>query len=204
MKKSIMVLCTIILMITLCSCGADKGHGAYKEIHKRYADLKSYYAATTVTLHNKTGENVYYVRQFFKEPGQYSMVVDAPDSIAGSGYTVKDGRIIMKSGFGHSREFPATLVSHKGSVCIRDFFEEYFKSEESFAETAGGVINPETRLDCFVSGRDEERFLQSLWMDNKTYLPTKMITYDINENPAVTVEFTDFIRNSDIDEKIFE
>ena len=73
-------------MISLAACGAKSGHDAYKEIYKRYNELESFYAEAEITVRNVRTENTYYVRQFYKEPDMYSLLVDAPEVVAGSGY----------------------------------------------------------------------------------------------------------------------
>lgn len=205
MKRCIAVLAATILMINLAACGKSEKHSAYKEIYKRYNHMESYYAEAEITSRNDRSENVYYVRQFYKAPDMYSMVVDGPEEIAGSGYVFKNGEVKIKSGFGKSENLGMYSPNERGSSCISDFFAEYYKSEETMVSVTGGIAgNATTVLNCQLSGKNVNLFSQSLWINNKTFLPIKLETYDVNNNVVVTVEYNEFKLNCDLDDAFFE
>ncbi|MDO4743972.1 MAG: hypothetical protein Q4A86_01130 [Clostridia bacterium] len=205
MKKSIIVaFAALILMMSLCSCGEKSQHGIYQEIYKRYNNLESFYAAAEITVRSDKTESVYMVRQFYENPDKFSLVVDSPEEAAGSGYTAKDGKFLLKSGFGHTAECAVAFPEERNTVFLCDFFEEYYKSEETFVETSGTLSGNTITMTCFIPGKNEERFMQSLKIDSKTYLPLVLETYDIDKKPVVTVRYGEFKRNCDIDEKIFD
>ncbi|MBR5613946.1 MAG: outer membrane lipoprotein carrier protein LolA [Clostridia bacterium] len=205
MKKSITaLLCAAILMTSLSGCGAKTAHDSYKEIYKRYNDIQSFSATVEITADNRQTQNVYLAEQYYKAPDKFAMTVLQPQSVSGSGYVFEGGKVLVKSGFGHGEEFEGLSVSERSSVAISDFFAEYYKSEETFIQTDGKLAGDTTCMTCFLPGKNERRYMQSLWIDNKTYLPLKMITYDIKENPVVTVVFKEFERNCEIDQQKFE
>lgn len=205
MKKSIAIIMVGILMMSLMGCSAKSGHDAYKEIYKRFNDFESYYAEAVITARNDRSENVYHVRQFYKAPDMYSMVVDGPEAVAGSGYVFKNGEVILKSGFGKSEVLSIASPTERSYFCVADFFEEYYKSEETAVATSGGVFNGETTvMSCQISGKNPNMFSQKLWIDNKTFLPLKLETYDVNNRVVMTVEYNDFKRNCDIEDTFFE
>jgi outer membrane lipoprotein-sorting protein len=200
----IAVFSALILMTSLCSCGEKSQHGVYQEIYKRYNNMESFYAEAEVTVRSDKTESVYMVRQFYESPDKFSLMVDSPETVAGSGYTAKDGVFLLKSGFGQTAECEAAFPEEKNVMFLCDFFDEYYKSEEIFVRTNGALAGDTTTLTCFLPGKNEKRFMQSLKIDNKTYLPLVLETYDIDKKPVVTVKYGEFKRNCDIDEKIFD
>ena len=203
MKKSIAALLTVILMISLAACRAKGGYDAYKEIYKRYGSMESFYAAAEITVRNDRTENTYKVRQTYKAPDTYEIVFDSPEEIAGSGYSFRDGKVFLKSGFEHGESLGIYSPNERHTVFLTDFFSEYYKSEDSSAAASGGSLESTTVLKCFISNGGENRFSQNLWIDNKTFLPVKLETYDSGGNPTVTVKYTEFKRNCDTDNSIF-
>ncbi len=204
MKKSIMaVFMALILATSLAGCGEKSPQDTYKEVYKRYNDLKSFYAAATVRVKSASGEGEYAVRQFYKAPDSYAFFVDAPEAVAGSGYVAKDGGFTLKSGTGDRFESEVAFPDSKNCMFICDFFEEYYKSEETALTVSEGLMAEKLVMQCYLSGKDKNRFMQSLTIDTKTYLPITLTTYDIDKKPVIEVEFHDFKRNSPIDEKIF-
>ena len=205
MKKCITAIVGVILMISLFGCGTKDGHDIYKEIYKRYNSMESYYAEAEVICKNDRSENVAHIRQFYMAPDKYSMVVDSPEEIAGSGYVFNGKTILVKSGFGKTEVMDFCLPDERSALCITDFFAEYYKSEETAIATASGLKNGDvTILECIVSGRKPTMFRQKLWIDNNTYLPVKLETYDVNNNVVVTIKYNEFKRNCDIDKTLFK
>ena len=204
MKRSMMAaLAVVVLMMSLVGCGEKTQHDVYKEIYKRYTDIRSFYSEVEITVKNEKMSSVYSARQFYEAPDRFALVIDSPEEVAGSGYTAKDGKFLLKSGFGSKESVTIAFPDEKSTVFLCDFLEEYYKSEETFLETSGGFSGNKTTLTCYISGGSEKRFMQSLEIDNDTYLPIKLSTYDIEKNPVVEVRFGEFKRNSDIDERIF-
>jgi outer membrane lipoprotein-sorting protein len=191
-------------MITLCSCGERSRHDVYEGIYKRYTNLDSFYAEVKVTVQDDKQKSEYMARQFYKGPDSFALFIDSPEVVSGSGYTAKAGRYLLKSGFGHEMQASVAFPDERNFIFICDFFEEYYKSEESFAQTTGGPLDNTTVLTCYLSGKSPKRFMQSLKIDNKTYLPLELTTYDIDKKPVVEVRFGEFKRNCEIDERIFD
>ena len=199
MKKSITaVLAAAILMTSLCSCGRKTEHDHYREIYKRYNALQSYSATVEVTMQTDQGKSIYTAEQKYKAPDRFEVTFTEPQSLSGSGYVFDGGTVLLKSGFGHTEEIQNTALPAVGSVSVADFFREFYKSEETAVKTESSISGRQTCLSCFLPGKNKNRFRQSLWLDNETYLPVRLETYGIDENPTVTVEFCEFIRNMKI------
>ncbi len=193
----------LILSLSLAGCGKNEAQEPYKEIYKRYSHIESFYAAVSVTVISDKGESRYSARQFFEAPDKYAFFVDAPEAVAGSGYVAKDGQFTLKSGTGDTFESRVAFPNSKNCMFISDFFEEYYKSEETSLAANEGFANDKVLMECYIPGKDKNRFKQSLAIDKKTYLPIVLTTYDVDGKAVVKVEFHDFKRNADIDQKIF-
>ncbi len=205
MKKSIIATAVALVLATsLCGCGEKTQHDTYKEIYKRYSNMESFYAAATVTVRSDKSESVYSVRQFYEAPDKFAFFVDSPESVAGSGYVAKNGEFRLKSGTGSDFDTGIAFPDSKNCMFLGDFFEEYYKSEETSVAADNSIVSDKTVMSCFLPDKNPKRFMQSLTVDSKTYLPLKLVTFDIDKKPVVEVSFDDFKRNADIDERIFD
>lgn len=204
MRKCIAALAVITFAIILAACSRLGGHDAYGEIYKRYNSLKSFRAAAEITVRNDRTENVYSVRQVYAAPDRFAMTVEKPSEIAGCGYVFRGGEVLLKSGLGESERFPDVFSDERSAVLLTDFFEEYYKSEDSYVETLAEKNPAETVMSCFLSEKNKNRFSQTLWIDNRTFLPIRLETYDSDGNMTVRVEYREFERNCDTKESDFE
>lgn len=202
MKKFVAAVAAFALMISLGACGFD-GHDIYKEIYKRYNNMKTFQAVAEVTVVNERTENVYVVKQLFAAPDKFLLEVLEPADIAGSGYVCKNGEFVIKSGFGHNEEVVNWSGLAHGVLFVNGFFEEYFKSEETAVNVSKNSDGGTTVLECYLSGKNEKQFMEKLWIDNKTFLPVRMETYGINKELVLKVEFKEFERDCQFDESEF-
>ncbi len=204
MKKCIAVLSVIVLAMSLGACKKNDGHNDYREIYERYNKMTSYSATAEVIVRNERTENSYVARQLFLAPDSFLNEVVAPEEIAGSGFVFKGGALALKSGNGSDIIIGDVSLLNVGVLSVNSFFESYYKSEESAVQTSGGAFDEATILECFLNSKNRNRFRQRLWVDNKTYLPLKLETYDIEDKPVVTVIFREFDRNYKVDEGEFD
>ncbi len=203
MKRCIAVIFAFVLMMSLCGC-KEGSHDVYEKIYERYYNMKSFSAVAEVTVKNERTENRYVVKQLFEAPDSFLLRVSEPKELEGSGISAQGGQVKLRSGFGQDEVLRSELSMGHGVLFVSDFFETYFKSEETSVSAAKSKGDSVTVLECFLGGKNEKRFMQKLWIDNETFLPVKLETYDINQNPAVTVTFKEFQRDCGIDPKEFE
>ncbi|MBR5155863.1 MAG: hypothetical protein IKW62_05235 [Clostridia bacterium] len=204
MKKSIIAtMFALVLTTSLFGCGEKSQHDIYKEIYKRYSNMESFYAAATVTVRSDKSESVYSVRQFYEQPDKFAFFVDSPEEVAGSGYVARGGEFKLKSGTGSDFDTKVAFPDSKNYMFLCDFFEEYYKSEETSVVADNGIGTDKTVMSCFMSDKNPKRFMQSLTVDSQTYIPLTLTTYDIDKNPVIEVSFNDFKRNAKIDQRIF-
>ena len=191
------VLAAILMTISLCSCGAEKSeHSVYTDIFEIYNSLETYTAEGTMTVVSNLTDNSYAFKQYYAAPDKYRIDFD------GMSYICAGGNVYMKSG-GGAQTLENYISGDKNYIFVTDFFNEYFKSEDA-SVTVSGAENGFTVLDAPSGGGNIYRAEQSMWVDNKTYLPIKIETRDANKKPVLTVEFSDFKLNEKIDESVFQ
>ena len=198
LKRSILAIAMILMMI-LTSCGESViKHDVYTEIYERYTKLESYTAEATVKVVSNLTENEYRIRQYYQSPNKYRIDVLDADGTESVTYIFSDGTVYMR----HQSVDPEIMENYipndKNYMFIPDFFEGYYKSQSTSVTASSSLGSEQVCLNSTLSGSNSFRFSQSLWMDKKTMLPLKLVTYDVNNEPVVTVEFTDF----KLDEKI--
>jgi outer membrane lipoprotein-sorting protein len=64
--------------------------------------------------------------------------------------------------------------------------------------------NRYTILKTSIAGLNMYRNSESLWIDNKTFLPAKLLVYDLKGNAVITVIFETIKLNTEINDMIFE
>ncbi len=202
MKRCIAVFCVFVLMITGGGC-VGGSHDAYEEIYKRYNHMKSFSAVAEVLVKNGKTENMYVVQQHFSSPDRARMEVLEPKEFSGTGFCSVEKDFRLLSEFGETEVFERSLAAGKNILFISDFFESYFKSEENSVSAEADSGSPVTVLECFLTGKNKNRFMQKLYIDNKTFLPIKMETLNVDKEAVVSVVFREFQRDCEIDESIF-
>ncbi len=206
MKKVSAVIYALILMISLTACKGQKvSHDSYKKIYDMYGNIKSYTAEAEITVKSNLTENVYTVKQYYLAPDNYKMEIVSPKDLSGTGYSLCDGRINMQSNFGEVFSLEDYVPEDRNYVFINDFFEGYYKSEDAYVETGKTSLNDEcTVLKNVLSEQNPYRYSQCMWISNASLEPRKLVTYDMDNNEVLSVEFKSFSINGDIDKKIFK
>ncbi len=203
MKKCGAIFFVFVLMINLCGC-VGSSHNVYEEIYKRYYQMESYSAVAEVTVKTDKTENSYRIKQLYSAPDSFFVEVLEPQAVEKSGFSSVNGETRFFSGVGNEKVVSFDFGTGRSDLFVSDFFEAYFESEETAVFASKSQGDAVTVMECFLNGKNEKRFLQRLWVDNKTFLPIKLETCDINKNPVVTVVFEEFERNCDIDQGKFE
>jgi len=203
-KAFAVIFAALVLMITLASCGGKMKHDSYKRVYDRYNDIKSFVAEADVTVKTNLTANTYTVKQYYLAPDNYKMEITAPESLAGTGYTVCNGKINMHSGTGEIFVLEDYIPEDKNYVFINDFFESYYKSEDAFVETSGGITEDCTVLKNMLSEDNPYRHSQCIWINNADLSPEKLVTYDMEDNEVLSVEFKSFDFDSELEKELFK
>lgn len=203
MKKGIIAV-AVILMMTLTSCGASLNHDVYTEIYNRYNAMKSFTATATVEVTGNKGNAVYKIKQYYTAPDKYRLDILEPEASAGTTYIFDGGNVYLKSDKGGSATLENYIPSEKDYMFVPQFFEDYYKSEDSFAEASKDLSGEQTKLNSVTDSGNVSRFSQSIWIDNKTFVPSRLATYDINGGEVIVVDFEEFTLNDKIDDTVYQ
>lgn len=197
MNKSISVVLTVILMITLTSCKKDVN----SEINKRYMNMESYSACADIVVTGNKSTETYEVYQAWRNPSDYRLEILSPENMKGTVYIFKDGAMKYKSRDFKANELTKTPTSDEHDFTdISDFFKRVYES----GNTSGFVENSEGKIVINVKGNgDKDRFSQTLVIDGKSYKPESMSAYNIKGDEVLRVNYTDFEINPVLDEKMF-
>ncbi|MEG2380241.1 MAG: hypothetical protein RSB38_00935 [Oscillospiraceae bacterium] len=209
MKRSIMaffnfLVFSIILMITLSGCKTSVNHDAYSEIYERYNEIKSYTAVATIETASNKATNTYKVKQYYTAPDKYRMDVMDGDNNVKTSYIFNGANVYLKSANGGTTNIENYVVQDKDYMFIPDFFKSYYGSEESFAEASNNMSGEQTRLNSEAKTPNPKRNSQSVWIDNKTYVPSKLETYDVDNTAVITVKYEEFKLNEKIEDKMYK
>lgn len=203
MKRGIMGI-AVILMITLTSCKSVVQHDVYSKIYEQYNAMQSYIATAAVTVANNKGESVYRIRQYYSAPDRYRMDILDSEGNAETTYLFNGGTITLHSRSGGDVTLDDSLVTEKDYVFLPDFFADYFRSQDSFVSAARDLNGAQTELGTMCAAADPSRFRQSLWIDDKTLVPSRLITYDADGNEVLCVSYENFSLNERMDDAVFQ
>lgn len=197
MKKSISVILIVILMISFSGCKKDINN----EINKIYRDLQSYTAKVNVTVVGNKGTEEYEMFQIFSG-GRYRVEITKPERMKGTVVVLSDDEmwlqgagepaIYMKKGFSEEE---------RDYMFIRDFLDEYYSGESLPALISDE--NGRIMMNLQSNGKNERRFNQCLWIDERSKLPVCLVTCDKNGEEVVRVEYISFNYKAEIDESVF-
>ena len=193
-------------MISMTSCkGSGVSHDNYKKIYDMYSNINSFTAEADITVKSNLTENTYTVKQHYLAPDNYKMEIVSPENLSGTGYSFCDGRINMQSSYGEVFALEDYVPEDRNYIFVNDFFEGYYKSEDAFVETGRNSLNDEcTVLKNVLSESNPYRYSQCMWISNKDFAPQKLVTYDMDNNEVITVNFKKFTINDDLTKDIFK
>ena len=195
------------MMMLLCGCGEVmiRSEDIHERIYKTYRQLKTYQANVTITVTSNKTTKDYVMNQWYKHPNQYKTVLLEPEEFSGLATVYKDEKVVTV----HPDTQGAFILHNytpvdKGHLFLTDFFEIYYKSQETSMQTFFQGQAKYTVLNADIPGWHPHRFSQAMWIDNETCLPFKMEIYDDKNKPVITVVYEDIQLNVPIEEEMFE
>jgi len=185
------------------SCGKNSNAG---KIRKLYENIESYTAEISVTVNSNRTSKTYSIFQYYRSPDSYREDMILPDGGIGARYIFANGSaaLIPPNGSGAVTLDGGRLAENKNFMFLPDFFAGYYNSQGTKITAGGDLSGSMTVLELPLSGNNVHRFYQKLWMDDKTCLPVKLETYDINMNPMITAVYKEFKLNEKLNDSIFE
>lgn len=203
-RKHLMLLLT--LMMTLCAC-SNRGMSAdiYERIYEQYNQLNSYHSKIRMTVTSNKTTKTYVMNQYYKAPDRYKIEILEPEDIR--------GLVTVYSGSNVTTIYPEiqgkfTLMNFtpidKSYIFISDFFETYYKSEQTAVFMVNKAESRQTVLEANIPGSNIYRFNQKMWIDNNTLRPLKMEIYDIKKKAVISITYDEVELNTELEDKIFE
>lgn len=177
----------------------------YTRIFYKYNDLKSYRCLVKVTATSNKTTRAYTMEQYYRAPDCYRVEVLSPEEIKGL-VTVYANNSMTTVQPGIESKF--TLLNYnpvyESYIFLPDFFEAYYKSEQTTVITMNEEDSKYTILKADIPGSNIYRFSQSLWIDNQSLLPIKMEIYDIANKPTISVEFDQVELDVELEDELFQ
>ncbi len=198
MKKGISVLFAVILMISLVACRGNES----EKMKKQYQNLKSYQAEIKVTVSGNKGPMDYEFRQSYRSPDCYRAEVTAPERMAGTVAMAQGDKVWFRGAGAPAMPLEANTLEEEMDVLFPvQFFRDYFLQEPlpDLTENDEGLI----QLVLPGRGSNRYRFTQQLWVDGKTKKPVSFVTYGIDGNEMVRVEYREFTPNIELEDSLF-
>ena len=197
MKKGIIAM-AVILMMTMCGCQKDN-HKEYSKIYENYGDIKNYSADIDVMVVSSDGETKYSAKQYYMAPDLYRLDYTSED-MQGISCVLSGENLSFMDKEGNVTDFRGYVPNEKYYIFLNDFMERYCKSEDAKSSVEKG----KTVLEVLGEEDDPNRAKMRLWVDNKSYIPIKLVTYNDKDEERVIVEFKNFKMNTKIDKKLFD
>lgn len=195
MKKSISIFSVVILTIMLAAC---RSGGAEEKIYKKFHAMQNYAAEAEITVYGNKGNTIYAVRQFYEEPNKFRCEV-LNDAGEVENVFVSGGEQMKVQSFKFEKR---TVESAKNSIdymAAHEFFGRYFEGGNSSGRVPADGGDILLKLED-SSGR--YRFCQNMWLDEKTLLPKRLVTFDMDGGETLSVEYSSFVinqKNFDVD-----
>lgn len=199
MKKSIAVVMTVLLMISVCGCGYDIN----KRIDKQYKGLESYSARVIVTVPGSGKTETYEMLQNWKRPSFYRSEVLSPEHLRGTVSVINAEGIWLKSGDTDAVRLEPSLENmNTDYMFLSDFFSDYYSKENTDSVVVND--NGEIVLNSSVRGTNKHRFTQNLRLDAKKLKPISLSAFDDKGTEVLRIEYSEFKANDKTDDSAFD
>lgn len=206
MKKCKYLIAILTLMITLCSCGTkENSTDYYTKIFEKYKNMKSYRCKVELTVTSNKTTSFYTMKHCYLEPDKYRVELEAPDGMKGL-TTIYNGPDIITVAPDIQKKFEITdyNAQTKDYLFLPNFFENYYKSEQTSVMVDNHDEGEYTVLRADIPGNNIYRCSQAVWFDNLTLLPVKTEIYDLKNEPVIIARFSEFEMNIKLQDEIFK
>lgn len=166
--------------------GNNIGNKSIEEIEEYILNISSYKAKIEVTVTSNKNENKYLLTQEFLKPNIAKQVVEEPSNIKGV-TTINDGNnlTVFNSNLNLTQIYENYEYLNNNCLWINSFIEDYSKSDEKNIKSENSEIIMETKVE------NDNKYIQykKLYLDDKTYKPTKLLVQDVNKKTLVYILF---------------
>ena len=203
-KTKFLALMISICMLSACGHGYlhDRNMDVYEKIHRYYNEMESYSSDLTITAYSNKTKNTYHAEQKALGNDKFYMKI-AADQGDLSITTVENGGKVTTTTDGS--EFSVTVPTHEGTglLFVNRFFAKYYASEDTVLSVNGGRNGSVTVLETALSESNPRFAKAKLTVDSKTLAPLRIELADRNGDAILKGEFSHFIYNDSVDERIF-
>ena len=159
-----------------------------KEVENYILNINSYKAKIEVEVQSNKNENKYILMQKFAKPNISKQEVLEPSNVKGI-ETIYNGKdlTINNSNLGLSSIYENYQYMIDNCLWINSFIEDYKECNED--EKAIREENDEIVMETKV--RKESKYIKykKLYIDSKTYKPSKMLIQDVNKKTLVYISY---------------
>ena len=200
------IICAVIIMMCFLFTACGKGEQSVMEkIQKRLNEMETYRCTATLTRITNKGESKYGIEQFYKNSGEYKLVITSPDKLKGN-YTVCDGEKICQfsASAGGKVIADAPESQARNELFLGSFIKNYFQSEEVSIDVSVMDESRCTVLEAVIPGNNKYTSTEKLWIDNDTLDPVRLTIYDTDGKERYIIDYDKFEYNCDIEEGTFD
>jgi len=205
LSRSTLTLWLIFCIIVIAGCSQKTPEEIFITAQKALNSLESYTATVIYRVIDGQEEREYRFKQWVTMPSCFKIQLIDEDN--GIGKTiVSDGHrmVIENPKIGDSLEFEVENLEQQRPLFIGDFLRLFWMAEE----VEKGIHVDEgieyVVFTCPFSSADLSRGKQELWLRSPKMVPTKMITYDDNNEITSIILFEEFDRSWKADQDFYK
>ena len=166
--------------------GNNKGNKSIKDVEEYILNISSYKAEIEVDVNSNKNNNKYIIKQKFISPNVTKQEVLEPSNIKGL-EIVYDGKdlTINNTSLGLTSIYENYEYITDNCLWLQSFIEDYKASNENSIKQENNEIIMETKI------RENNKYMtyKKLYIDDKTYKPTKMIVQNINKKNLIYISY---------------
>lgn len=195
----------IIVIIGIVGCAPKTPEEIFITAQNALNSLESYAATICYRVIDGQEEREYRFKQWVTMPSSFKIQLIDEDN--GVGKTiVSDGHrmVIDNPKIGDSLELEVDSLEQQRPLFIGDFLRLYWMAEEAEKKIHVDEGVEYVIFTCPFSNADLSRGSQELWLRSPKMVPSRMITYDENNEITSIIIFEDFDGSWKADEDFYQ
>ena len=206
MKNFFKVIMGILMAFFLIGCSVEEIKElspihiptAEEKISEMLLELENFTATAVVSYISNKNINQYEISQVATITGSYRIEVITPEKLAGN-ITLSNGTYIyqLNKRLGVTNSLN-TSENRERTVLLLTNFIPYISSSATITSEDSTTI-----IHAYISGDNPYLHSQRLTIQNDNLTPISLITYDINDNARIIVEYIEFFYNVSVDDALF-
>lgn len=199
MKKKFLLILSVLMIFSAAMLGCRKKEKNTEELISCLKELGNYSCSFDIKVKNDKQEISYSGAQYYNQDYGYRLELGT-DRIQ----IYKDKKIYISDLKNKSKYVAEESFD---SVFTLTFVHEYIKllySNEEIKSSFKTIGDKKYQLiELVIPGGIRELNKAVLYVDTKTYLPEKLIVYDILEKEKLNVEYKNFVSNAKVGKELF-